>query len=146
MTKPERIFNCDSGWSIDLDMVTYIGIPEITNTKVTLKIGMDSNVSKGNKDLFVVHEEDFSNIAAEIGTLNNVRLLEEHIGESLSKEAEEVINWYWKGNLPEKDREKIMESSDTISMQYIEAEFKPFHTQLKTSWNQWVNYKESLRG
>lgn len=155
MTKPERIFNCDSGWSIDLDMVTYIGIPEITNTKVTLKIGMDSNVSKGNKDLFIVHEEDFVHMIGEVHSsykkylfevvyekdFGEAKISDKKYSDSLDRMMRHLVD---RSPANTQLKVKIDINVDHIIEQYIEAEFKIFHTELKTAFNKWKNYKEAI--
>ena len=150
MEKPQRIFNCDSGWSIDLDMITYIGIPENSDTKVTLKIGMDSNVSKGNKDLFIIHEEDFTNIAGDVFSLCKHYIKTIVCKEKVLEAKEEDRKDRKQGkNLAMTHYQflvrRIEKGANCIVSLYIEYEFKQFHSALKSAWNEWVNYKESLR-
>lgn len=133
MTKPQRIFHCDSGWCIDLDMVTYIDIPKIEDTTVKLKIGIRSNV----KNSFIIHEEDFSHV------IDDVRhYFKDIVYKKQLLDLPCYSNNMWRLN----DRDVINLRIDTdiaVTLdKYIEAEFKVFHTKLKTAWCEWVDYKE----
>lgn len=153
--KPQRIFNCDSGWSIDLDMVTYIGIPVISNGKATLKIGMDSNVSKENKDLFIVHEQNFEAIFKTVKSvcftyfvligmkkeLDEAKKEDKIVWESIEDERAHYSKRFSSTSFVE-NRMKL--NSEMFSEMYIEAEFKIFHSAFKKAWNKWKNYKEAV--
>ena len=60
------------------------------------------------------------------------------------KDPNEVED-YWSGALGIYEREEFSKSSMETTNKYIEAEFKIFHSALKTAWNKWVNYKESVK-
>lgn len=156
MDKPQRIFNCDSGWCIDLDMVTYIGIPDILGAKVILKIGMDSNMSKENKDLFIIHEQNFANTVEGIHDVYKKKLLDYSYKEALEKADyldKKDIYESFNGGMPlislgvnqAMVYTEIDNKINNIIDQYLESEFKTFHNKLKSAFNKWVNYKESLR-
>lgn len=139
--KPQRIFNCDSGWSIDLDMITYIGIPEILDTKVTLKIGMKSVISKDES--FITHVEYTKTEQNEVYQISNIHLLNELHNKNIIRACENDLKTMWDNTPTEMQNEIGAKSRITLDL-YVEHEFRIVLNKLKTAWNEWVNCKELI--
>lgn len=146
----KRIYTCKSGWSIDLDKITYIGLPEIDGEKAKFKIGMDSNVSKENKEIFIVYEEDFSNTAHNIQLcyfdyLKNYCGFEKGIKEAMSRDNESRKDNSENGHISilgdfyfNDIKNQMMGYWRHVVGLYIEAEIKSTINEIRDAWIQRV--------
>ena len=144
MKKPERIFNFDSGWSIDLDRVIYIGLPEIKDGRLTLKIGVPSSNARG-KNSYLDHEETIQKMDDDLRDELYKSLL---LPRSMEGEIDRAINELHMEDSREGLRKTILSNlehySNLVFEQFCFHDFKYNCEKFRQAWKEWITYKEYL--
>lgn len=146
MKKPERIFNFDSGWSIDLDKVFYIGLPEIKEGRLTLRIGVLCSNAR-SKNAYMIHEE----IIQEMDDEHRDELKSLLLPKGMEYEIDRGTKRMHRSNCPEarEDLKQIIltsleDCSDDVFEKFCFYDFKHNCDKFRTAWKEWITYKESL--